>query len=385
MDRFIHLGLGWIGDKGGGLERYQHGVCTAQAILGCDVTAWVQSRTVIDADAFTPHAVYAAVVFASQSEKRAEKLRKLRLLAMDRFKSRDFIFVSHHASVSGSLSDLYRRVPHVVHFHGPWADEAAIEGAPWWKSWFQAREERKVYHAADRIITLSEAFKELVVERYGVRRDIVRVVPGGIDTNAADPKLTRTAARQKLGWPLDRPIVLSVRRLVKRVGVDVLIEAVGKYVKEQSGRSDLLVLIGGTGPLRELLEQQIERLGLQNHVRLLGFVPAEDLSTAYCAADVSIVPTQSLEGFGLVTLESLAAGTPAIVTPVGSLPEVMTGLSPSLVLPGRGVAEIALGLRLFAEGTIALPDETACREYVRMHYDWSNIGPRVLDVYGEAG
>lgn len=374
--RFIHLGLGWIGDRGGGLERYQHGICVAHAAAGQDITAWVQSRSPID-----ENFPYSVVDYASPDYPRRTKLSRLQALAAERFRDRDFTFVSHHASVSSSLIPLLHNIPHVVHFHGPWADEAAIEGAPRWKTFLQRRAERKAYHSADRIITLSNAFAQLIVERYGVSPDVVRVVPGAIDTAAADPGISRSEARQRLGWPTDRPILISIRRLVKRVGIDVLIEATQQLVAKHP---DLLVLIGGTGPLQGELAAAIERYGLARNVRLLGFIPDDLLSTAYAAADYSIVPTQALEGFGLVTLESMATGTPAIVTPVGSLPEVCGPLCESLVLPGKSAEAMAEGLDQILRGNTRLPDATACRRYVRENYDWGVIAPKVLTVYEAA-
>ncbi|HBJ34808.1 MAG TPA: glycosyltransferase family 1 protein, partial [Planctomycetaceae bacterium] len=224
------------------MERYQHGICVAHVATGQNVTAWVQSRDPVGNDL-----PYPVIAYASPDSPRRRKLRQLQSLAAERFRNRDFTFVSHHASVSSSLVPLLHRIPHVVHFHGPWADEAAIEGAPRWKTFLQRRAERKAYHSADRIITLSTAFAQLIVERYGVSLDVVRVVPGAIDAAAADPGISRTEARQRLGWPTDRPILISIRRLVKRVGIDVLIEATRQLVARHP---DLLVLIGGTGPLQ---------------------------------------------------------------------------------------------------------------------------------------
>ena len=80
-------------------------------------------------------------------------------------------------------------------FAGPWADEAAVEGAPWWKTRLQRRHERIAYHTADRIVTLSESMRGVVIERYGVDADRVKVVPGGIDALAADPGGTSVASR----------------------------------------------------------------------------------------------------------------------------------------------------------------------------------------------
>ena len=68
-------------------------------------------------------------------------------------------------------------------------------------------------------------------------------------------------------------------------------------------------------------------------MRFLGKVDEETLVRCYRAADVSVVPTLALEGFGLVVLESLACGTPAIVSDSGGLPEAVANLDRSLIVP----------------------------------------------------
>ena len=371
--KFLHLGLGWIGDRGGGLERYQDGICRTHSLLGYSVEAWVQSRSPIE-----PNIGYTVKAYASPVESRPEKLRKLKMLSRERFRIRDFTFISHHASVSSALVRQLREIPHIIHFQGPWADEASFEGAPLWKTWLQRRAERKAYRSADRIITLSQAFADLVITRYGVDSDRVRVVPGGIDSAKADPGLSRREARVQLGWPTDRPIVLSVRRLVRRVGIDVLVEAANEIVCRHP---DLLIMIGGSGPLRQELESRIKDLDLADHVRLLGFVPDKDLPTAYAAADYTVVPTQCLEGFGLVTIESMAAGTPSIVTPVGSLPEIISPFSENLVLEGCSKKHIATRLDQILSCRLEMPNACACRNYVKATYDWCVVAPLVRDVY----
>jgi glycosyltransferase involved in cell wall biosynthesis len=97
-----------------------------------------------------------------------------------------------------------------------------------------------------------------------------------------------------------------------------------------------------------------------------------------------VVPTVSLEGFGLTTIESLAAGTPVLVTPVGGLPEAVAPLSAELVLPsggfhaiGEGIADVLLGRRV-------VPDAEACRAYARRHFDRPVVAAQVAQVYREA-
>jgi glycosyltransferase involved in cell wall biosynthesis len=147
---------------------------------------------------------------------------------------------------------------------------------------------------------------------------------------------------------------------------------------------DALLLIVGRGTLDTELRERVAAIGLQDHVRLLGALPDAQLPLIYRAADVSVVPTLSLEGFGLTTVESLAAGTPVLVTPVGGLPEAVRDLSEALVLPSSGMSALAAGLTDALRGNLRLPDAYACRRYVRERFDVPVIAAKVAQVYREA-
>jgi len=174
--------------------------------------------------------------------------------------------------------------------------------------------------------------------------------------------------------------VLAVRRLVRRMGLEDLITAM-LTVRERV--PEILLLIAGKGPLAEALSARVQALGLKNSVRLLGFVSDEELPLAYRAADLTVVPTVALEGFGLIAVESLAAGTPVLVTPVGGLPEVVRDLSPGLVLSATGAGPLSEGLAQALTGGLTLPSAGACQAYARARYDWSVIAARVRGVYAE--
>jgi glycosyltransferase involved in cell wall biosynthesis len=147
---------------------------------------------------------------------------------------------------------------------------------------------------------------------------------------------------------------------------------------------DALLLVAGKGPLERELTSLVRSLRLENHVQLLGFVPDQELPAAYRAADLTVVPSVAAEGFGLVVIESLAAGTPVLVTPVGGLPEVVRDLSPEMVLPATGACSLAEGLTAAFAGELALPDSNAARTYARARYDWPVVAARVRGVYVEA-
>ncbi|HRH95556.1 MAG TPA: glycosyltransferase family 4 protein [Prosthecobacter sp.] len=270
---------------------------------------------------------------------------------------------------------------HVVHFHGPWASESKREGGRLHAVLCKRFMEKTVYRSAGRFVVLSKAFRNQLCEGYGIHESRVHVIPGGVETDKFHP-VDVVEARQRLVWPQKQKIIVCVRRLARRMGLETLIEAFGRATLHHP---DVKLMIGGQGPLREELEQQVLRAGLSRNVEFMGFIPESTLPAVYAAADLSIVPSSALEGFGLISLESLACGTPVLVTPVGGLPDTVNGLGEDLVLKGTSTDHIADGLRGWLDGTLRLPSREACREHVMKSFTWDRIAKQVCEVYREAG
>jgi glycosyltransferase involved in cell wall biosynthesis len=115
-------------------------------------------------------------------------------------------------------------------------------------------------------------------------------------------------------------------------------------------------------------------------VQFLGFLPENDLPVAYQAADLTVMPSQSFEGFGLAILESLACGTPVLCTPVGGMPEILQKFSPDLITEAITVESIADKLAQVMLGKLPLPSREECRNYTIKNYDWTNIAQQVRQV-----
>jgi glycosyltransferase involved in cell wall biosynthesis len=271
-------------------------------------------------------------------------------------------------------------VPLVTHFHGPWAAESRVEGGHALTVALKRWVERRVYRSTDRFIVLSKAFRDVLRTEFGVSPACISIVPGGVDLDRFRPSLTPDEARRRLGWPTDRPLLLSVRRLVRRVGLERLVTALDQVRRDCP---DVLLLIAGRGPLETTLRAQIQERGLEDHVQLLGFVPDPDLPLAYRAATLSVVPTVALEGFGLVAVESLASGTPPIVTPVGGLPEIVAPLSDALIMPSAVPDQMAAHIVDLLRGRLPVPDAEACTAYADAHYGWPAVAHNTRTVYEE--
>ena len=181
---------------------------------------------------------------------------------------------------------------HVVHFHGPWAAETEAEGMSRMNIAMKRSIERLVYSSAKAFVTLSEAFKNSLANDYRVDPERIYVIPGGVRLERFSPG-ARDEARERLGWPKNGVFVLCVRRLVRRMGLEMLIDAFAAIAHQQP---DSFLIIGGAGPLREELEAKVKTYNLSRQIRFLGFVPESDLPLAYRAADLSIVPSKDWKG-----------------------------------------------------------------------------------------
>jgi glycosyltransferase involved in cell wall biosynthesis len=162
------------------------------------------------------------------------------------------------------------------------------------------------YHLQEKLVTL------------GVEEDRICVVPNGVNHAAFSPR-DRIAARAQLGLPSERRIVLFVGNLVDVKGLRYLIEAAALLSRE---RKDLLFLVIGDGPLKEGLHHMINEHQLQEHVRLLGAKPHQDMPHWMTSSDLLCIPSLS-EGCPNVVIEALASGRPVVGTEAGDIPRLL--------------------------------------------------------------
>jgi glycosyltransferase involved in cell wall biosynthesis len=268
----------------------------------------------------------------------------------------------------------FAHVPLLSIFLSSWADEYVVRhpeiSAVRRGTGFHVRRtiERRVFRRAARVLPMSGFMARRLETLHAIDRQKIHIVPGGVDAARFTPS-DRTRARRALGLPAHARIVLSLRNLEPRMGLDVLIEAMPAVRRQYP---DALAVIAGSGPLRADLETHAARLGLDGGVRFTGFVPEERLADLYVAADVFVLPTQALEGFGLVTLEALACGTPVLGTPIGATPELLRPLDTALVFPDPSRAAIADGIVRFFDRRDHGELATRARAHAT-RYGWATV------------
>ncbi|KAA9004675.1 glycosyltransferase family 4 protein [Paenibacillus spiritus] len=295
------------------------------------------------------------------------------------------ILYSHFApyGIGPAIEAKKRGIPVVMTFHGPWNEEMKIEGQGIKhrvKTTIAKSIERKAYKLADHFIVLSETFRDILHRLHGIPLDRITIIPGAANVDRFIPGTNRLAARRMLNLPEGATTVLTVRRLVNRMGLLQLLEA-WRTVSERFPNT--ILLIGGKGPLRGELEERIADYGLRGKVRLLGYVPDHELPAYYQAADLFVVPSQALEGFGLITVEALSSGLPVMATPIGGNKEILRNFRPELLFDGLKAEDMAAGILKMLGNRKQLPSRDECREHVLERYTWPHVADGVEEIFAE--
>jgi len=229
--------------------------------------------------------------------------------------------------------------------------------------------ERWYLRQARRLTALSRYSCDAYARHHGLDPTRVAILPPGVDLERFRPG-QRDEARRRLGLPLERPIVLSVRRLTRRMGLDLLIRA-ARLVADQMPQ--LLLLIGGKGPLRSQLEALIADLNLEENARLVGLVSPEELPLYYQAADLFALPSVASEGFGIVTVEALACDLPVLATAGGGSVDILQPLDPEMLF--ADTTPEAMAERIVA--WLKKPRERSYHAQIVERYNWD----RCLDGF----
>jgi glycosyltransferase involved in cell wall biosynthesis len=232
--------------------------------------------------------------------------------------------------------------------------------------------ERLCLRRAATVMVLSKYMKGKVKGIHRISDDKIVVNPGGVELGRFRQPGDRGALKARLGLPEGKIHLLTVRNLEPRMGIENLLMGV-HILREQ--RADIHLILGGEGVERSNLMNMIRELHLIDEVTMTGFIPSDMLPQYYGAADFFILPTEHLEGFGLVTPESMACGTPVLGTPVGGTREILSGFEPRFLFDSNTAKAMADGIREVLSGYVPFGKEydelrTRCREYAVTNYSW---------------
>ena len=245
---------------------------------------------------------------------------------------------------------------------------------------------RRVFGRAELVIANSKNTCNLISDDWGVPRSKIAVVHPGVDTRYYQVANRDAKLRQQLQWS-DRRVVVSVGRLQKRKGHDVMIRAIAKIREEVP---DVLFAICGDGEEREALQAQVDELGLHEHVQFRGEIDDVELLQCYQQADLFVLANRTvgkdIEGFGIVLLEAQSCGIPVIAGDSGGTSETMQVGKTGYIVNCDAEHELA---RVVAE--LLLDDRTrqemgqSARRWVVDQFDWQAVADQTYQVFSRMG
>ncbi len=191
------------------------------------------------------------------------------------------------------------------------------------------------------------------VSQRGIKNVYNRVVriPHGVDTESFNPKKKDLSYKARFGIPKNARVILHIGRLAARKGVAEVIHSFQKIRKE---RSDVKLMIVGTGPLEKKLKKLARKINVEKDTIFTGTVPFNELQMLYASCDFFLMHSY-WEGFGMTNQEALASGLPCICTNVGGAPDIIEdGVNGYLVEVG--------GVNKMAEYSIGLLDDDGLRD-----------------------
>ncbi len=214
----------------------------------------------------------------------------------------------------------------------------------------------------DGFIGCARSHADFLVDGEGCPADRVFTIPNGVDVDRFHPR-DKAAMRARLGIAADLPVIGIVAALRPEKQHLLLLDAMSEVVR-RSPKS--LLLIVGDGVERGAIEEKTRRLGLGDHVRMLGM--RSDIPELLGAMDVKVLSSR-MEANPASTLEASACGLPVVAPRVGSLAEtVLDGRTGLLCEPDNPAALAAALLRMLSDPGKAQAMGAAGRELVCKHY-----------------
>ena len=215
-----------------------------------------------------------------------------------------------------------------------------------------------------------------------------KVLPVPIDYNIFQPQNDTSDIRQKLNIPVNSIFVFTAGRFISLKGFEYLTEAMNIIVNEY-GKRDILLRIAGQGPLKEKYLELIQNLKLEGYVKLIGYVPNTKINKYYNEADIFVIPSiidenEETEGFGVVSLEANACGTPVIASKVGGIVDVIEDGYNGYLVEQKSSEQIAKKIVKLAEDK-ELREEMGAngRKKVTEEFCWNRITNEVIKIYND--
>lgn len=277
----------------------------------------------------------------------------------------------HRATIFGTLAAAIAGVPHVVStVHGTGRIRSTGRRMSYWLL------SKKVA----KFIGVSEGVKrDLLETSWGMPENKVVAIPNGISYETLSGAVSKRDARETIRAGLDGNILFGIiGRLAPKKNHGRLIDAMSLLVRKEPA---IHLVVVGTGPLHETLQQRTDELGLGENITFAGY--RSDIPVVLRALDAFVLPSLPGEGLPLALLEAMGAGVPVIASRIPGVIEVFEGAEMGRLIDPESVEEISMAMEWMA--TLSEGDRArlgnAAREHALVNYSVERMAERIRTVY----
>jgi glycosyltransferase involved in cell wall biosynthesis len=226
-----------------------------------------------------------------------------------------------------------------------------------------------IWDTADKVVAISAQQKQLAQD---FKKDIeILVVPNGVDPEEFHPIIKDNTEIK----------ILCVGRLIKRKGMDHLIEAF-KRVQDSEPNKQLSLVIAGTGDEEASLKDLARALDLSDSVHFLGFVDRSEMPRVYQDADVFCLPSEH-EGMSIALLEAISTQLPIIFSNTGGADELIEHEKNGLLFDYGDVETLAAHLARLCSDAALRESMSKENEKRRMEFSWAAITNHWLQLFND--
>lgn len=266
-------------------------------------------------------------------------------------------------------------VPYLCYVHGEDVTTAICSREYSWML-------RRVLSNAEFLIANSQNTQRVLHDQWDMPAQRVCVLHPGVDTDYFSPAEDDGTLRERLGWG-DRPVILTVGRLQKRKGHDMMIRALNAIRRSVP---DVLYVVAGAGEERPALDALVASEGAAEHVHFFGEISDADLLECYRQCDLFVLPNRQvgkdIEGFGMVLLEAQACGKAVVAGASGGTAETMRIPETGAVVCCDGPDQLArLVSELLSDRPRLQRMGEAAREWVVSRFDWKVLTHQAEQVF----
>jgi mannosylfructose-phosphate synthase len=307
-------------------------------------------------------------------------------------------FINSHYWDAGLAGQHLSEVLGVTHVHTPhslgiWKQKQMAEDFPGQEDEMEEQynfsrrihHEGNLYRESDLLISTTPIQTDMFVEDYGMPLKKVKMIPPGYDDNRffAVSDASRAAIRERLGF--SKWTILALGRLAENKGYDLLVESF-PLIKERVPEAQLHLAVGGEDMganeqrIFDELKEQVDKLGVSDSVTFGGYVSDEDLPDIYRAADAFVLCSR-YEPFGMTAIESMASGTPTLVTCHGGLWRATTYGRHALIADPFDREDLGITIaKLYKYDLMAARLKRMGAHRARALFTWTGIAQQILSA-----